>query len=64
MKVITKTIENETKEQKGVFLGMLLSTLGASLLWDMAAGKGIVREGYGNTQGNGIVKVGYGSKTF
>ena len=29
---ITKKIENETKEQKGGFLGMLLGTLGASLL--------------------------------
>ena len=29
---VTKTIENETKEQKGGFLSMLLGTLGASLL--------------------------------
>ena len=32
LKVVTKTIKNETKKQKGVFLSMLLSTLGASLL--------------------------------
>ena len=32
LKGVTKTIENETKEQRGVFLGMLLGTLGASLL--------------------------------
>ena len=31
-KGVTKTIENETKEQKGGFLSMLLGTLGASLL--------------------------------
>ena len=31
LKAITKTIENETKEQKGGFLSMLLGTLGASL---------------------------------
>ena len=31
-KGVTKTIENETKEQKGEFLSMLLGTLGASLL--------------------------------
>ena len=31
LKGVTKTIKNETKEQKGGFLSMLLSTLGASL---------------------------------
>ena len=29
---VTKTIRNETKEHKGGFLSMILSTLGASLL--------------------------------
>ena len=46
---VTKTIKNET-EQKGGFLGMLLGTLGASLLGNMLAGKGIVRAGSGNTK--------------
>ena len=32
LKRITKTIESETKEQKGGFLEMLLGILGASLL--------------------------------
>ena len=32
LKGITKTIENETKDQKEGFLGMLLGTLGAGLL--------------------------------
>ena len=32
LKGVTKTIENETKEQRGGFLGMLLGTLEASLL--------------------------------
>ena len=32
LKGVTKTIENETKEQKGEFLSMLLGTLGATLL--------------------------------
>ena len=45
---VTKTIKNETKEQKAGFLGMLLGTLGASLLGKMLAGKEIVRAGYGN----------------
>ena len=35
LKGVTKTIKNETKEQKGGFLSMLLGTLGASLLGDL-----------------------------
>ena len=44
----TKTIKNETKEQKGRFLSMILGTVGASLLGDLLAGKGILRAGYVN----------------
>ena len=40
LKGITKTIKNETKEQKGGFFNMLLGTLGATLLGNMLAGKG------------------------
>ena len=47
-KEVTKTIENKTKEQKGEFLSMLLSTLGASLLGNLLSGKRIVRAGFGN----------------
>ena len=39
---------------------MLLGTLGASLLGNMLAGKGIVRAGFGNKKGKGIVAAGYG----
>ena len=35
LKGVTETIKNETKEQKGEFLGMLLGTLGASLLGNL-----------------------------
>ena len=63
LKVITKTIENETKEQNGGFLGMLLGTLGASLLGNMLAGKGFLRAEYGN-KGQGIVKAGHDSECF
>ena len=38
LKGISETIQNETKEQKGEFLSMLLGTLGASLLGDILAG--------------------------
>ena len=40
IKGVTKTIKNETKEQKGGFLSMLLGTLGASLLENLLTGKG------------------------
>ena len=55
LKGITKTIENETKEQKGGFLSMLLGTLGASLLGNLLSGKGTVGAG------EGIVRAGNGS---
>ena len=43
---VIKTIENETKEQRGEFLSMLLGTLGASLLGNLlTGGKGIMRAG-------------------
>ena len=61
---VTKTTENETKEQKGGFLSMLLGTIGASLLGNLLSGKGIVRAGSGhplssasqNKKGKGIVR--------
>ena len=43
LKGVSKTIKNETKEQRGGFLSMLLGTLGASLLGDLlTGGKGSV----------------------
>ena len=39
LKRVTKGIKNETKEQKGGFLSMLLGTLGASLLGNLLAEK-------------------------
>ena len=62
LKGVTKTIENETKEQKGGFLSMLLGTLGASLLGNLLEGKGIVRAGFANKKGKGIVRAGYGKE--
>ena len=67
LKGVTKKIKNETKEQKGGFLSILLGTLGASLLGNILAGKGVVRPGtgrrslnsstsYGNKKGKGIVR--------
>ena len=56
LKGVSKTIENETKEQRGGFLSMLLGTLGVSLLGNLLTGKGIMRAG------DGIVRAGSGSK--
>ena len=39
---------------------MSLGTLGASLLGNLFAGKGIVRAGSGNKTGKGIVRTGSG----
>ena len=60
LKGVTKTIKNETKEQKGGFLSMLLGTLRASLLGNLLTGKGILRTGSGNKKGKGILKAGSG----
>ena len=54
LKGVTKTIKNETKEQRGRFLSMLLGTLGASLLGNLLSGKGIARVGYGDPLQNKI----------
>ena len=56
LKGVNETIKNEEKEQKGGFLSMLLGTLGASLLGNMLADKGAMRDG------KGTVRVSYGSK--
>ena len=58
LKGVSETIENEAKEQKGGFLSMLLGVLGASLLENMLADKGI------NRAGEGIIRAGYGSKNL
>ena len=56
LKEVTKTIENETKEQRGGFFSMLLGTLGASLLGNLLTDKGMMRAG------EGIVRAGEGAK--
>ena len=60
----TKKTANETKEQKGGFLVMLLGTLGASLLVNMLTGKEILRGGYGNKKGKGMLRADYRSKMY
>ena len=57
LKGVTESVENEIKEQKGGFLSMSLGTLGASLLGNLLAGKGVDRAG------EGIVRAGEGNKS-
>ena len=48
LKGLSKTIKNETKEQRGGFLSMLLGTLAATSLGNLlTGGKGIIRAGDG-----------------
>ena len=54
LKVISETIQNEAKEQRGGFLSMFLGTLG--LLGNMVADKGI------NRAGDETIRAGFGSK--
>ena len=72
LKGVNKKIKNETKEQKGGFLSMLLGILGASLLGNFLTGKGIVRAGSGrpssfasqNKKGKGIVRADSGRASY
>ena len=45
IKGVSETTQNEGKEQKGRFLSMLLGILGASLLGNLLAGKGVMIAG-------------------
>ena len=60
---VSKTVQNEAREQKGGFLSMLLGTLDASLLGNILARKGAIatsqRRGiYRAGKGEGINRVG------
>ena len=47
IKDVSKTIKKEAQEQRGGFFGMLLGTLGASLLENLLKGTGVMRAGEG-----------------
>ena len=47
MEGVSETIQNEAKEQKGIFVIMLLDTLRAVLLGNILESKGINRAGEG-----------------
>ena len=62
MKIVQALEDFNILEEKGGFLSTLLGTLGASLLGDVLAGKGIVRADSGNKKGKGIVRAAYGKE--
>ena len=67
----SKIIKNEVKEQNRGFLGMLLGTLGASLLENLFTGKGVKakmpwqeviradEEATATSQGQGTIRAGH-----
>ena len=57
VKRVTKTDQNEVKDQNGGFLSMLLGTLVANLLGNLLTRKGIYRAG----EGKEVLRVGYGN---
>ena len=76
LKGVSKTVQDEAKEQKGEFLSMLLGTLGASLLESNLADKGVIaksiseekksksvsKEAKANSQGWGVNRAGKRAK--
>ena len=64
IKGVSLTIKNKAKGQKGGFLGILLGTLGASLLGNLLTGTGTVRAGEGTFRaGKGTITAGEGTVT-
>ena len=58
LKRVTESVQKAVKEQKGGFLSMLLGTLGAILLENLLAGKGVDRAG------KRIIRAGEGNNTY
>ena len=59
IKSVSEAIKNEAKDQKGRFRGMLLSTLGSSLLGNLLRDKGTIRAGKILTRaGQGTIRAG------
>ena len=66
LKGVSEIIQNESKEQRGGFLTMLLGTLGESLLGNILARKGATKSKSQGRRVNraeeGIARAGYGNK--
>ena len=72
IKGFSETNKNEAREQKGGFIGMLLDTLVASLLWNLLIGKGAIATSQGRKRsktlatpasmpGQGTIRTGEGT---
>ena len=57
IKGVSEAIKNKAKKQKGGILGMLLRTLGASLLGNLLTSKGAIVA----SQGQGTIRAGEGT---
>ena len=66
LKEVSETVQIEPKEQKRGFVSTLLGTLGAGLLGNMLAGKGLNSAGYVlkdfQSKGDEIIRACYESK--
>ena len=60
LKGVKKIFENETKEPKGGFLGMLLDTLGARFLGNTLTKTVMLKTGYRHKKEKEIVRAAYG----
>ena len=61
IKGVSETIQTEVEEQKGELLSMLFGKLGASLLGNFIAGRGVQRSNSSNIPGRGSMRAGYGA---
>ena len=74
LKEVSKTVQDEAREQNGGFLSMLLGTLSASILENILTGKGAIARSVSeetksksqprgiSRAGEGVVRVGYGNE--
>ena len=62
---LSEAIKNETKEQKGGFLGILFGALGARLLENLLPSTGVIRAGEGKIiSGEGTIRAGQDFNCF
>ena len=58
IKDVSETIQNQAKEQRSRFLGMLLFTLGASFSGNLLTKKGVKRPNSCSISGRGVIRAG------
>ena len=61
-KELLKQLKMRQKNKKKIFFGILLSTLGTSLLGNMLIGKGLLRAGSESKEGKVMLRAYYGNE--